>query len=175
MRFGRWTQIIWRNLLPPSSGYESSFLLTLKMEVPGSAKMLVPHHIPWAHNLNTFYTENTDFICILLAFRVAQHDSSSCSRSIVKLCLARVDFSLNSCYKRIMRHRGIKFGIVIPIGSTSLLNFMLEVALLCVKLVWIYKLCQHQLCTRCVYWLHCVLKYSKQETLLVAMFVVRIV
>ena len=24
--------------------------------------------------INTFYTENTDFICILLAFRVAQHN-----------------------------------------------------------------------------------------------------
>jgi len=48
---------------------------------------------------------------------------------------------------------------------------MLEVALLCVNLVWIYKVCKHQLDTHCVYCLHCVLKYSKQETLLVAMFV----
>jgi len=28
---------------------------------------------------------------------------------------------------------------------------MLEVALLCVNLVWIYKLCKHQLYTHCVY------------------------
>ena len=81
----------------------------------------------------------------------------------------KVDFSLNSCYKRIMRHRGVKFGTFIPIGSTGLANFMLKVALLCVNLVWIYKLYKHQLYT------HCVLKYSKQETLLVAMFVVSIV
>jgi len=66
---------------PSSSGYESSFLLTLKMEVPGCTKMLVPMcqtqplHIPWTHNLNIFYTEITDVICIALAFRVAQHDS----------------------------------------------------------------------------------------------------
>jgi len=52
---------------------------------------------------------------------------------------------------------------------------MLEVALLCVNLVLIYKLCKHQLYTYCVYCLHCVLKYSKQETLLVAMLVVSIV
>jgi len=75
------TQTIWRNLLPPSSGCKSSFLLTLKMEMLGSTKMFVPmcktppYHIPWTHNLNTFYTANTDFACILLAFRVAQHDS----------------------------------------------------------------------------------------------------
>ena len=43
---------IWRNLLPPSSGYKSYFPLSLKMEMPGSTKMLVPmcqtppHHIP---------------------------------------------------------------------------------------------------------------------------------
>ena len=76
-----------------------------------------------------------------------------------------------------MRHRGLKFGIFIPIGSTSLANFskyecLLEDALLCVNLVWIYKLCKHQLYTHCVHCLHGVLKYSKQETLLVAMFVV---
>jgi len=35
----------------------------------------------------------------------------------------KVDFALNSCYKRFMRHRGIKFGIFIPIASTSLVNF----------------------------------------------------
>ena len=52
---------------------------------------------------------------------------------------------------------------------------MLEVALLCVNLVWMYKLCKHKLYTHCVYCLHCILKYSKQETLLVAMFVVSIV
>jgi len=44
-------------------------------------------------------------------------------------------------------------------------------ALLCVNLVWIYKRRKHQLYTQCVYSLHCVPKYSKQETLLVAMFV----
>ena len=71
-----------------------------------------------------------------------------------------------------MRHRGVKFGTFIPIGSTGLANFMLKVALLCVNLVWIYKLCKHQFYTHSVYCLHCVLKYSKQETLLVAMFVV---
>ena len=92
----------------------------------------------------------------------------------------KVYFSLNSWYKRIIRHRGIKFGIFIPIGSTSLAilvkhECMLEVALLCVNLVWIYKLCKHQLYTHCVYCLHCVLKYSKQEILMVAMFVVSIV
>ena len=43
---------------------------------------------------------------------------------------------------------------------------MLEAALLCVNLVWIYKLCKHQLYTHCVCCLYCVLKYSKQETLL---------
>jgi len=43
------------------------------------------HHIPWTHNINTFYTENTDFTCILSAFRIAQHDSSSLNRSIVKV------------------------------------------------------------------------------------------
>ena len=84
-----------RTCCPPSSGYKSSFLLSLMMEMPGSTRMLVPmcqtrpHHIPWTHNLNTFYTENTDFLCILLAFRVAQHDSSCWSRSIVKLYHAR--------------------------------------------------------------------------------------
>jgi len=52
---------------------------------------------------------------------------------------------------------------------------MLEVALLCVNLVRGYKLCKHQLYIYCVYFLHCVLNYSKQETLLVAMFVVSIV
>ena len=92
----------------------------------------------------------------------------------------KVDFSLNFCYKGIMRHRGLKFGIFIPTGSTSLANFskcecLLEVALLYVNLVWIYKLCEHQLYTHCVYCLHCVLEYSKQETLLVAMFVVSVV
>jgi len=74
-----------------------------------------------------------------------------------------------------MRHRGIKFGIFIPMGSTDLANFMLEVALLCVNFLWIYKLCTHQLYTHCVYCVQCVLKYSKQETLFVAMFVVSIV
>jgi len=34
---------------------------------------------------------------------------------------------------------------------------MLEVAFLCVKLVWIYKLRKHQLYTHRVYCLHCVL------------------
>ena len=64
-----------------SSWYKSSFLLTLKMDMPLSTNMFVPvcqtptHHIPWTHNLNTFYTENTDFAHILLAIRVAQHDS----------------------------------------------------------------------------------------------------
>jgi len=52
---------------------------------------------------------------------------------------------------------------------------MLEVAHLSVNLVWIYKLCKHQLYTHCVFCLHCVQMYSKQETLLVVMFVVRIV
>jgi len=52
---------------------------------------------------------------------------------------------------------------------------MLEAALLCVNLVWIYKLCKHQLNTHCVYSLLCILKYSKHETLLVAVFVVSIV
>jgi len=47
------------------------------------------HHIPWTHNLNTFYTENTDFTCIVLAFRGVQHDSSSWNGSIVKLSHAR--------------------------------------------------------------------------------------
>jgi hypothetical protein len=67
----------------------------------------------------------------------------------------KVDFSLNSCYKRIMGHRGIKFGIFIPVESTSLVNFMLEIALLCVNLVWIYKLCKHQLYTHCVLFALC--------------------
>jgi len=73
----------------------SSFPVTLKMEMPGSTKLLVamcqtpPHHILWTQNRNTFYTENTNFTCILLAFRVAQHDSSSWNRSIVKLCHSR--------------------------------------------------------------------------------------
>ena len=59
----------------PSSGYESSFLRTLKVEMPASTKMLVPtcqtppHHVPWIHNLNTFYAENRDFTYILLVFR----------------------------------------------------------------------------------------------------------
>jgi len=80
---------------PPLSGYEGPFFPTLKMEMPGSTKMLVPvcqtppHHIPWTHNLNTVYAENTDFTCILLASRVAQHDCSSWIRSIVMLCHAR--------------------------------------------------------------------------------------
>jgi len=52
---------------------------------------------------------------------------------------------------------------------------MLKIALLCVNLVCIYELCKHQLYTHCVYCLHCVLKYSKQETLLVAMFFVSLV
>jgi len=46
----------------------------------------------------------------------------------------KVDFSLNSCYERIMRHRGLKYSIFIHIGSTSLANFS-EVALLCVNFV----------------------------------------
>jgi len=47
--------------------------------------------------------------------------------------MQKVDFSLNSCYKRIMRHRGIKFGIFIPVGSTTVkYDCMLKVALLCV-------------------------------------------
>jgi len=92
----------------------------------------------------------------------------------------KVDFSLNSCYKRIVRHRGLKFAIFIPIGSTSLAisvkdERILEVALLYVNLVWIYKFCKCHLYTHCVYCLHCVLEYSKQETLLVAMFVVSVV
>jgi len=52
---------------------------------------------------------------------------------------------------------------------------MWEVALLCVNLVWIYKLWKHQLYTHCVNCLHCIIKYSKQETLLVEVFVVNIV
>jgi len=45
-----------------------------------------------------------------------------------------------------MRHRGLTFGIFIPIGSTSLAHFskyecLLEIAYLYVNLVWIYQLC----------------------------------
>jgi len=46
---------------------------------------------------------------------------------------------------------------------------MLEVALLYVNMVWIYKLCRH------IHIVCIVLKYSKQETLLVAMFMANIV
>ena len=52
---------------------------------------------------------------------------------------------------------------------------MLEVALLCVKFGVDLRTLRTQLYTHCVYCLHCVLKYSKQETLLVVMFVVSIV
>ena len=143
--------------------------------MPGSTSMLVPmcqtppHHIPWPHKLNTFYTENTDFICIFLAFRVAQHDSSSCNRSRVRLCHARKltflkimlqnnyevwrhkvwHFHSYMAYKLGEFHVGIEFGIFIPIGSTSLANFMLEFALLCVNLVDIETLqtpVTHTLC-----------------------------
>ena len=80
---------------PPLQSMRVFYQLILKMEMPGSTKMFIPmcqtppHHIPRTHNLNIFYTENTDFTCILLAFRVAQHDSSSWNRCIVKPCNAR--------------------------------------------------------------------------------------
>ena len=169
MRFGRWIQTFWRNLLAPSSRYKSSFLLTLKMEMPGSTKMLVPvcqtppHHIPWTHNLNTFYTENTDFACILLAFIAAQHDSLAEIGPQLSCVMQESWPFLNSWYKRIMKHRGLKFGIFIPMGSTSLENFCevwmyVGICTFCVNLVWIYKLCKHQLYTHCVYCWHCVPK-----------------
>jgi len=51
---------------------------------------------------------------------------------------------------KITRHRDLKFGIFIPIGSTSLAYLVkyecvLEVAVLCVTLLRVYKLCEHQL------------------------------
>ena len=62
------------------------------------------------------------------------------------------DFSLNSGYKRIMGHRGLKFGIFIPVGCTGLAKFSEFIAcwkLHCCMLIWcgfinfadIYTLC----------------------------------